>query len=240
MIDRVAPTIGELTNQTMGQYQRGEVHDVDFAVLRRFLRPDTDVLDVGANRGQSMVSLWALQCPARIHAFEANPMLHPVLDAVAPHCGATVHPFGLSDADATLQLLVPWAGGDCFLEEASMQREYFELPWVAEKFQQRGGLHLETVDIQVRVGDQLQLRPSVIKVDVEGAELRVIKGLWNTVRTHRPAILAENSDYQNVTELLNTADYLPFMVVDGEIMPLSRACTNTLYLPREVTRDITS
>lgn len=224
------PGVDEMVAQTISQYERGQVHDPDFPILKKFIRADTDVLDVGANRGQSVASLRLISRDCRIHSFEANTMLHPVMEKIAKLYAVTFHGFGLGDADAAIPLYIPWASGECYLEEASTRKDYFELPWVAEKFIARGGLELETIEISIRVGDDLQLHPSLIKVDVEGAEFRVLKGLRRTLQKYQPALLVENSDYHNVTEFLQAAGYSPFMISGDTFSPSTEARINTLYL----------
>jgi FkbM family methyltransferase len=229
-MQRVLPSTEELVAETVCQLEHRQVHDADFSILGKFARSGTDVLDVGANRGQSIVSLSLVTSGCRIHSFEANPMLHPVVKTVATLCQATFHSYGLGDGNATLPLYIPWAQGTCYLEEASTSLEYFELPWVAAKFVARGGLELQPVDITIRIGDDLRLQPSLIKVDVEGSELRVIRGLAQTIREYTPALLVENSDWHNVTAFLKQLDYAPFMIVGDTYVPLAGECTNTLYL----------
>jgi FkbM family methyltransferase len=229
---RVLPTTPQLLEETLGQLARRQIHDADFELLGTFIRPGTDVLDIGANRGQSMVSLHLIGHQARLHSFEANPLLFPVLQSIAERCDAKLHRYGLGDAHERGTLYVPWAKGMCYLAVASINPEYFQTPWVVEKFVQRGGLELESIEIEIRPGDELALAPSLIKVDVEGAELRVLKGLRETIERHRPVILAENSDFQNVTAFLGTFGYAPYMNDGGTLVPLTRDCTNTFYLPQ--------
>jgi FkbM family methyltransferase len=73
-----------------------------------------------------------------------------------------------------------------------------------------------TVDVQVTTLDAFlehkNLRPSVIKIDVEGAELEVLRGAVNTLRTARPAVLVEVHGWDDassgeVKEFFSSLDY---------------------------------
>ena len=115
---------------------------------------------------------------ARIHSFEANPIFFPVLERVAETLRGRcqVHRFGLGMSDGELTLYVPWVGDIPFLEESSTVLDYYEKPWVAQKFADRAGLRLQQLTVAIRRGDDLGLAPQVVKIDVEGAENDVIAG----------------------------------------------------------------
>jgi FkbM family methyltransferase len=234
-VARLRPFAAQAVAQTRAQLERGEIHDPDFnafALMRD--DPVSCVLDIGANRGQSLASLHTLFPQACIHSFEANPVFFEVLEAVAGALEppAAVHRYGLGRGEATLDFYVPWAGNRPFLEECSTRADYYEKPWVAEKFARRGGLRLERIGVPIRRGDDLALDPQVVKIDVEGAELDVIVGLEATIRRARPVLLVENSDWHNVTALLERWGYRPFRYEPASrvLVPFHGTSTNTFYL----------
>ncbi len=105
---------------------------------------------------------------------------------------------------------------------------------------QTGGVSEERCVIAVPV-DWLSERlppPDVLKIDVEGAELEVLQGATQLLKTKRPIVLCEVSADASlkVSALLGAHDYI---VCDGshpssERVPLSRAPWSTLAFPREV------
>ena len=220
---------------TLGQMARGELHDPDFEALRLWRGMAVEcILDVGANRGQSLASLNAIFPTSTIHCFEANPVFFNILDRVvdAREGRSIVHHHGLGTSNVTLPLYVPWGAGRPFLEESSMVREYYDKPWVAEKFRERGGLQLEQLSVAIRRGDDFGLVPQIVKIDVEGAEYDVIVGLTQTIRRSCPILLVENSDWHRVTEALGELGYKPYRYNPGErrLVPFHGTTTNTFYL----------
>jgi FkbM family methyltransferase len=221
--------------QTLGQLRAAQVHDADFEAFRAWAGGEVRcILDIGANRGQSAASLHVSFPEAAIHCFEANPIFFPVLDEVAAAIGprCRIHPYGLGRRTGEFSLYIPWAGGRPWLEESSTRLGYYELPWVAAKFAERGRLTLQEVRAQIREGDALGLEPQLIKIDVEGAENEVLLGLTETIRKCRPMLLVENSDWARVTHTLGAMGYRPYRwdAQSLRFVEFSGATTNTFYL----------
>jgi FkbM family methyltransferase len=224
--------------EIISQWEASRVHDVDFFGFQLLNRPLNQILDVGANRGQSIVSIRTLLPSVEIHSFEANQLLHPVLEALVSSTFASsvvIHPYGLSDVDGGFKLYIPFSKGVIFLEEASTSLEYFKKPWVAEKFRERGGLELNEVSCVLKIGDSLSLAPDLIKIDVEGAESLVLRGLTQTINKRRPVIMVENSDWFGVQEVMLPLAYSPFLYRREQncFVPFEGTATNTFYFPNE-------
>ncbi|QWP78545.1 class I SAM-dependent methyltransferase [Lysobacter sp. K5869] len=236
--------VSALHERVVNQLHSKSVHDADFQALDwigRQMRPLKTVLDVGANGGQTVATLRALLGDdVAIHCFEANPRLWPGLERIAELAGGaiSIHRCGLGAEPGELTLLVPSVDGVTYLEESSLDPAQFDKPWVREKYEERGSLQLESVSVPIVRGDDFQLQPDLIKVDVEGFEAQALRGLVETIRRCRPALLVENSDWHNVTELLAGLDYAPYRWDSEGMATFYGACTNTFYLPRELALDL--
>lgn len=222
---------------SLAQRAASVVHDPDYLGLpMACAAPVRLMLDVGANRGQSIVSLKTVFPQAVIHAFEANPLFHPCLEALAASYGDSVriHAYGLGRSEDRLRFYVPTVGDDVYFEESSTRLEQFTKPWIVEKFRARGELHLQESVVDIRRGDDLDLSPDVIKIDVEGAELDVLVGLQGTIGRSLPALLVENSDWNGVTPFLAGLGYQPFRWYPDRrrLEPFSGVTTNAFYLHR--------
>jgi FkbM family methyltransferase len=143
-----------------------------------WLRPDSNCIDVGANEGR-FLSHMATRAPDGHHfAFEPIPDLAEQLRTAFPdvdvHCAALYDEPGESEF-----VLVPELPGYSGLRERSYPKQ------------------LETRRIKVkleRLDDVLpeDYIPRMIKIDVEGAELQVLRGALRTLRQHRPLIVFEH------------------------------------------------
>ena len=220
---------------SLAQRAAGVVHDPDYLGLPvACAAPVRVVLDVGANRGQSIVSLKTVFPNAAVHAFEANPLFRQCLEALAASYGDSVrvHAYGLGRGEGRLRFYVPSVGDDVYLEESSTRLDQFSKPWIVEKFRARGELRLRESLVDIRTGDELQLTPDIVKVDVEGAELDVLVGLQETIARSLATLLVENSDWNGVTPFLASLGYKPYRWDQDRrrLEPFFGVTTNAFYL----------
>jgi len=216
----------------------GEVHDPDFRCFGNMGDSQgLEIVDVGANRGQSIVSFKAVLPDARIVAFEANAFFGPVLSEVATwYEGVAVFNVGLGRADHRAVLRVPVVDGRYYWEEGSIRSDSFEKPWVKARLASYGAkLQFEEYVVEIRRADSMlrDARADIVKIDVEGAELDVLSAMEDLLDRSRPLFMIENSDWHSVTAWLSERDYLCYQYLpdDNLLVPFSQACTNAFYLP---------
>jgi FkbM family methyltransferase len=154
------------------------------SVLVDCAEPGTTVVDVGANVGLHTLPLAKrVGASGRVIAFEPDPenyrLLVRNLEVSGLASRVTVHRLGLSDA-----------AGSAPLYQCAENRGGLSL--CAENVE-TSGARLAPVDVQLAVGDDVLPKRSpisLVKIDVEGAEPLVIKGMERTLADHREAVLA--------------------------------------------------
>lgn len=130
------------------------------------------IFDVGANVGQTIRRLQPLFPTAHIHAFEPVPEVFARLREACP-TGATAHPLALSDhaGKAVMHL-------HRFTEQSTLD------PQAAVAGKSNAGSLVVEVDTIDSVVLRLGLgRIGLLKVDVEGHELAVLKGADGMIRS---------------------------------------------------------
>jgi len=137
-------------------------------------------IDVGANIGNH--SLFFSQLFKRVIAFEPNPLVRSLLEMNIELNGAKnieVSSWALSDSvgNATLAFQTSNLGG-ATLNRGRDASEFMD--GFAEVELAKGD---DTIDQSQRIG--------LIKIDVEGAEESVLKGLTDTIQSHMPVIMLE-------------------------------------------------
>jgi FkbM family methyltransferase len=149
-------------------------HRVAAAVEHRYLReyPARTFLDVGANRGQFALIATHYNPGARIHAFEPLASARGILEELAgEHVEWRVYPVALSDraSEATMYVSRREAASS-LLPITSRMVEF------AAGTEAKGQVSVEVARLDEVLGPTDITRPSIMKIDVQGAELAVLRG----------------------------------------------------------------
>jgi FkbM family methyltransferase len=170
--------IGGWSNRTT--YFLGRFYDLPTQLLMQaVVRPGDCVVDIGANEG--MMSLLAARLvgeEGRVIAFEPSPVPRAIFQANLDRNGirnVEIRGEGVADAAGELELFVPAVNTG----EASFTTLAYE--------------EGERVRCPVVVGDEAlaSVSPDFIKIDVEGLEGRVLRGLGDTLERARPMVSME-------------------------------------------------
>lgn len=141
-------------------------------------RQRTTILDIGTNVGTHAIAF--SRSFAHVHAFEPSPLIWPSLDrniALNDAKAITLHRFGLAEQDSTIPFYTSAAN-----------------PGMGTAVRD-DGLSIRS-EIEVRHGDAVIERETIgpvgaIKIDVQGFEPEVLRGLKKTIERDRPVIWVE-------------------------------------------------
>ena len=210
-------------------------------------------VDVGVNLGQTLLKVKTLQ-PQRVYVgFEPNPTCVTFVRRLVAvnrwqDC-TTIAPFGLADEARALPLFArpddPADSSATVVPDLFTTQDTWERSPVAVI---RGDDALAALDVG-RVG--------VLKIDVEGAELEVIRGLEGTLHAHRPSVICEmlptyapgqkrwafrQPRSEAVVAIMRSLGYRLFRLLpSGEALPLEtiephsdNSLTNYAFVPPDV------
>lgn len=160
--------------------------------------------DVGANVGFiSLLAAKSVGLEGHVYCFEPQPSVLPILTHNLDQNGYTnydVIEAAVSDRPgrARLELNARGRSGEARLASARSSHDT-ALPHKRN-----------TVDVRVVTLDELDLPAArLVKIDVEGAESQVLRGMARVMREHRPTLIIEIHDLQgpSVEAILSEADY---------------------------------
>lgn len=166
----------ELSLFETGTYEKGTIQ-----LLHQFLNPGSSFLDIGANIGlMSSIASRQVGDNGKVFAVEANPKTVEILqhNLALNQCeNVQIFPLALGETPGTATLFENWnvnRGGASLLSQDG--GEGVEVP-------------LDTLDNLFR-NDKIDL----IKIDVEGFELEVLKGAQEFLMKQNPVLIIEVSE----------------------------------------------
>jgi FkbM family methyltransferase len=192
-------------------------------------------VDVGANRGQSAIQIANLKPGFQIVAFEPNEHCRLPLRIVGRMLGNAfdLHLVGLSDSRGLMTYYEPRVGRIPVSAEGTFYRKN-----LGRNVAGRIGSNFQITQKVLRTEklDDFNLAPDFIKIDVQGAELSVLIGAHNTIKTRRPILLIERNS-SNEDQVISYLENLGYVLVAGRLiedlglLPQNFAGDN-LFLPR--------
>ena len=193
----------------------------ELEVVREHLRGG-DFVDVGAHVGLYTIAA-AKGTSGRVLAFEPNPAARAQLaeNLTLNGCrNVLVVPKAVGEAPGRALLRVPSTPDPSF---SSLDAGRFAEGEPVD-------VELTTVDAEVTAAS---LRPSVVKIDVEGGEVAVVRGMRETIAQHRPVLLVEVSEASARELAARLSGYSGFRV-GRRLEPLEsgRGLFNALFVPQ--------
>lgn len=141
------------------------------------------VIDVGVNTGQTLLKFMAIDRNIRYIGFEPNPnCLHYLYELIRRNefSSVTIFPFAVSDKNGLVDL------------EMYSDSSTDSLASIVPNF--RGGKR-SVMKVPVVNGEDIEIlsevKIGIIKIDVEGGELEVIRGLLSVIKHNRPILICE-------------------------------------------------
>lgn len=150
-------------------------------LISRFAKPGSAVIDVGAHSGYFTLCLSeAVGAGGKVYALEASPVIYAELQE-------TVESNGL----ANIELI------NKAVSDKDGHINFFMAPdWKSEISSMRPGegesIVIEAVALDNVVSDMLTV--SFVKIDVEGAEMKVLEGMTEIIQRDHPTMVIEVSD----------------------------------------------
>ena len=175
----------------------GEWCESEMALFDKIVPPKSLVIDVGANIGTHTVFLAKkVGIGGRVLAFEPQRLVYQTLCAnVALNALTNVNCVHAAIGDNRESITVPLLN----------PRAEFNFGELSLLDQTQG----ETVS-KIRIDDLALPRCALIKMDVEGMEIDVIRGATKTITTHHPLLFVENNRPKGSPELVEALSDLGY------------------------------
>lgn len=206
----------------------GKSHDSEIRLARfliQYLEPQDTFVDVGAHYGYfSLLGAKLVGAKGKVYSFEAAPTTYKILDKNQRLSNnITILNRAVSDEEADL---VFYEFPNLYSEYNSLHIEQFDQEDWFEEYQPKA------ITIKSIILDQFLAKentiPKVIKIDVEGAEYKVIKGLQQTLAKYNSIVVLEylsnergNEAHKNAEAFLQSLGYQAHLITkEGTVQPI--------------------
>jgi FkbM family methyltransferase len=204
----------------------------EFEVLRNVVIGEGECLvDIGANRGQSIDAMRLYCSDALVVAFEPQKRLADSLKS--RNCPLVdIRQKALAREPKFLTLFTPQYRGWMFDGLASLDRDEAQSWLNARTLLGFDTKNLTLVAERVAVSrfDDEYLSPAFVKIDVQGGESDVIAGGVSTIDRHKPIMLIETGTNEGLVSEIEALGYLSYNYRDGQLVPRRTAVRNAVFV----------
>jgi FkbM family methyltransferase len=171
----------------------------------RPLSADFCILDVGSNDGTS-IRMFRRYFPL-VKIIAIDPITTPRFKLK----NVTLIKTALSEKVGVRALVTPIVNGKQLTQYSSFYKEKMISQICSDMALLETEVSIIETEVSFNTIDKLGVAPFFIKIDVEGAELEVLKGSLNVINKYNPVILIEiqnHKSYQEIQELLASYGYI--------------------------------
>ncbi len=212
-------------------YWSGFHHITEVAYLNKYLKPEMNFIDIGANQGEFSLFAASKLNKGKVFSFEpVSKQFKSLVFNKELNNFNNIQPFnfGLSDIKGELPIYTS--------NNTNLHHGNHEGLSTLYKTDERNVLE-DTVQLEVFDNlfyDKLE-RLDFIKIDIEGAELFALKGMTKTILKFKPEILIEINDEtftsagysaKAMISFLSGFGYKPNKIFRGRTIPIQKIDTN--------------
>ena len=181
---------------------KNRIFDKDvFDLSKKFIKPNSVVIDAGANYGQMSILFSKLYKNVNVYSFEASKYIYDILCKNVKENSKNIIPV------------------NCILSDKN-SKKFIEHPKITS-VGTYGALNLQILKnsqtkdgyevFEKKIDDyKFNKKISFMKIDVQGWDLKVLKGSVNTINIHRmPIIFEYEKQFENQMNI-NFSDYINF------------------------------
>lgn len=190
------PSLNLLIYNNISLFKAFLPHEKDYYGIRHLLNNNINdtIIDVGGNLGISSMGFRQLGYDNKILIFEPNTYIYNQYikrNLIKKYKNILGFNFALGSRLETKNFYYPYYKNKCIHYFCSFDKNYI-LNSIRITFKKKK-IKIIKRPLKIKVFDKLKLKhtPKLIKIDVEGHDYEVIRGMISTIKKNKPVILVE-------------------------------------------------
>lgn len=237
----------EQTKFHLENYQKRGVCDADYLFLENFktIHIPGSFLDIGANVGQSALSLASVHPTVRILSYEPNQLLIPNLEIVRRVLRGRMKYIaaGAGVKSEHKKFYIPYIGDTFFSQEGSFCLEEVQssecLNRIKGDYGRLDELCLKTIDFDIVTLDSQGIEATYfVKIDTQGFEKEAIQGMGNIIEQFHPVIMMEKGfDEEEMFSILKGYNLFHYDHKRKQFVEYDTHTANAFFIHNDLTKN---
>lgn len=185
----------------------------EYELIKFIDKKNKVVIDVGGHKGESIINFLKHDRICQILSFEPIKSNYEIILKKINKNNVQIFNFGISNSNNKKKIYIPKIYNYRFtgLSSDNLKNLEFRLKAYFKKIYKKFSITSDLVHF--RKLDDLQIIPDIIKIDVEGAELDVIKSGSETIIRHIPILIIEYNElnFDKIKNYLKKINYESFL-----------------------------
>ena len=211
--------------------RRGRLSEPDLQLIEWLDLPeDLLYLDIGTNRGDTILDVKQIAPNAKVLGFEPNARICQGARAITRHHeDVNILNVGLGEQPDDMILYVPVYRNYPFDGLASLHRDQ-AVNWLRSRLfhYREDRLSIQEIQCTIQPLDAFLIKPHFLKMDVQGHELAVLRGGQQMLKKNQPAILLESAT-EDIRAFLGALGYTAYFRMEKELQQ-GMGSLNTYFL----------
>ena len=172
-------------------------YEKEFEILKFIKKDDKIILDIGSNNGVSARSIRLFNKENTIISFEPNKFIKKKLEQTQKKIiNFKFYLFGVLDKNTKIKLFIPFYKNYSLDAQSSIKLSYVVDSLRRGIFQKKliKRIKIKKIISEFKVIDNYNFNPFFVKIDTEGTEHLVLKGLKKTIKKFKPVLMIEKND----------------------------------------------
>jgi FkbM family methyltransferase len=188
-------------------------HDKDYYGIKKIFSNNVNsFLDIGANTGTSTLAFRRMGFTNKIHLFEPNYFLFKkfLKKIKKKDSNIFIHNLALGSKNNKLNFFLPFINGKFIHYFSSFSKDYLKNSCLSTFPNKKVVIKKKVIKIKKFDDLKINERIDFVKIDTEGHDFQVIKGMKKTIKKYKPVFLIEYNNllhYKIVKLLKNYSQY---------------------------------